>query len=250
MLLSWFSEAIERINYPDLIVSFVMILILSFFCFKNTNNRKVFALLLVIYVLMVIVAILDYGISYTVLEVALIIAAASYVSLSFSDLGPFFSRKPRRKKVEPLPEETIEQLIEIINETVMLLSETKTGAIITFEKNEDLSEYINMGDAVDAPVTSELLRTIFYEGTPLHDGAVIIRDGKIAAASVYYTPTTRPLNGKYGARHRAAIGFSEVHRSITVVVSEETGRISFAVEGELISVSRDSFKRRLIEYLS
>jgi diadenylate cyclase len=227
-----------------------MILILSFFCFKNTNNRKVFALLLVIYVLMVIVAILDYGISYTVLEVALIIAAASYVSLSFSDLGPFFSRKPRRKKVEPLPEETIEQLIEIINETVMLLSETKTGAIITFEKNEDLSEYINMGDAVDAPVTSELLRTIFYEGTPLHDGAVIIRDGKIAAASVYYTPTTRPLNGKYGARHRAAIGFSEVHRSITVVVSEETGRISFAVEGELISVSRDSFKRRLIEYLS
>ena len=91
--------------------------------------------------------------------------------------------------------------------------------------------------------------TIFYPGTRLHDGAVVLRKDHILAASVYYTPTTKPLTGKFGSRHRAAIGISEVSDSVTVVVSEETGRISLAVAGELIHVPADNFLRTLEDYI-
>ena len=129
------------------------------------------------------------------------------------------------------------------------LSKTKIGAIITFERNTNLDDFMKSGTAVNAPVTPELLQTIFYPGTRLHDGAVVIRRDMIAAASVYYTPTTKPLTGKFGSRHRAAIGISEVSDSVTVVVSEETGRISLAVGGELIHVTPDSFMRVLEDYM-
>jgi diadenylate cyclase len=125
------------------------------------------------------------------------------------------------------------------------LSKQKIGAIITFEKKDSLNDVIKSGTILNAPVVPELLLTIFYEGTRLHDGAVIIRDDKILAASVYFTPTTRPLTGKFGSRHRAAIGISEITDSVTVVVSEETGRISIAYDGELQAVAPDTFLKSL-----
>ena len=132
---------------------------------------------------------------------------------------------------------------------VETLSKTKTGALITFEKNTPLTDVCKTGTILNAPVAPELLTTIFYPGTRLHDGAVVIRRDLILAASVYYTPTTKPLTGKFGSRHRAAIGISELTDSVTVVVSEETGRVSLAYHGELISVAPDSFLRTIEEYL-
>ena len=129
------------------------------------------------------------------------------------------------------------------------LSKTKIGAIITLERNTNLDDFMKTGTIVNAPCTPELLQTIFYPGTRLHDGAVVIRRDLIAAASVYYTPTTKPLTGKFGSRHRAAIGISEVSDSVTIVVSEETGRVSLAVAGELIHVTPDSFIRVLEDYM-
>ena len=122
-----------------------------------------------------------------------------------------------------------------------MLSTSRTGAIMTFEKNNSLDDYINKGVKINAPISKELLTTIFYEGTTLHDGAVIIRGNMIVAASVYYIPTVKPMNGKYGARHRASLGISEVCDAVTVVVSEETGRISLAIDGELQAVTRENF---------
>lgn len=129
------------------------------------------------------------------------------------------------------------------------LSKNKIGAIITFEKNTKLDDFVKSGTILNAPITPELLMTIFYPGTRLHDGAVVVRRDLIMAASVYYTPTTKPLTGKFGSRHRAAIGISEVTDSVTVVVSEETGRISLAVAGELIHVTPDNFLRVLEDYI-
>ena len=97
-------------------------------------------------------------------------------------------------------------------------------------------------------LTSELLETIFVNKTPLHDGAVIIRGNYIVAAAVFYQPTQKALNGKYGSRHRAAIGISEVCDAITIVVSEETGKVSFAINGDLISVPVANFIAKLKEY--
>ena len=128
-----------------------------------------------------------------------------------------------------------------IEAAVITMSKQKVGALISFEMHDSLNEVMKSGTMIDAPVSAELLQTIFYPGTRLHDGAVIVRNDRIVAASVYYTPTTRPLTGKYGSRHRAAIGVSEICDAVTVVVSEETGRISIAYKGELQTVSPDAF---------
>ena len=106
------------------------------------------------------------------------------------------------------------------------------------------------GTIIDAPVSQELLETIFYVGTRLHDGAVVIRGNIIVAASVYYTPTTRALTGKFGSRHRAAFGISEISDSVTVVVSEETGRVSIAYNGNLETVPLDSFLREFSDLMN
>lgn len=130
-----------------------------------------------------------------------------------------------------------------VEAAVISLSKSRTGAIITFEKNTSLADLMKNGVAIKAPVTTELLQTIFYPGTRLHDGAVVIHGNEIVAASVFYTPTTKAFAGKYGSRHRAALGISEISDAVTVVVSEETGRISFAVNGTLETVDQTNFLR-------
>ena len=142
-----------------------------------------------------------------------------------------------------------EALYKKIEETVLSLSKSKTGAIITFERNTSLKDIMKNGVPVHAPVSVQLLETIFYEGTRLHDGAVVIHGNEIVAASVFFTPTTKPFAVKYGSRHRAAIGISEISDAVTVVVSEETGRVSFAVNGELESVDQSIFLRVFENYM-
>lgn len=160
--------------------------------------------------------------------------------------APFHSKKQTKNAQKVYDRHAVCQKVAIAVET---LSRSKTGALITFEKNIPLSDVCKTGTFLNAPVTPELLVTIFYPGTRLHDGAVVIRRDQILAASVYYTPTTKPLTGKFGSRHRAAIGISEFTDSVTVIVSEETGRVSLAYHGELISVAPDSFLRTIEEYL-
>ena len=115
------------------------------------------------------------------------------------------------------------------------LSETSTGALIVLERQTNLSEIIKTGTVLEADVTPELLGTIFYVGTPLHDGAVVIRDGRIEAAGCFLPLSDNLEIGKdMGTRHRAALGMSENSDAVVVVVSEETGIISLAKNGVLI----------------
>ena len=134
----------------------------------------------------------------------------------------FFQHKSKTRPETLFDRDAVYKKIET---AVITLSKQKVGALITFEKKDLLTDVMKSGTIINAPVSAELLQTIFYPGTRLHDGAVIVRNDMILAASVYFTPTTRPLTGKYGSRHRAAIGISEVCDAVTVVVSEETGRI-------------------------
>lgn len=142
------------------------------------------------------------------------------------------------------------ELYKRIETAVLSLSTSKTGAIITFERTQSLKNLSRNGVDIYAPVTSELLCTIFYPGTKLHDGAVIIHGNEIISAAVFFVPTTQPLAVSYGSRHRAAIGISEVSDAITVVVSEETGRISIAANGQLDPVDQDNFLRVFETYMS
>lgn len=137
-----------------------------------------------------------------------------------------------------------------LNKSILELSESKTGAIIVIERDVNLQNFIDDGISVRCPVKAEVLNSIFYEGTPLHDGALIIRGITIEAAHVFVTPTTKALQGHYGARHRAAVGISEISDALVIVVSEETGRISFVEHGSLNSITRDRFSQVLSDKLS
>ena len=114
------------------------------------------------------------------------------------------------------------------------LAGARTGALIVIEKNVPLEDYINTGIKVDAILTSQLLINIFEHNTPLHDGAVIVRGNRVAAATCYLPLSTNPnISKAFGTRHRAAVGISEATDSLTSVVSEETGAISVALGGEM-----------------
>jgi uncharacterized protein (TIGR00159 family) len=112
----------------------------------------------------------------------------------------------------------------------------KTGALIVLERQTGLQEYADRGISLDAEVSSQLIVSIFYHNSPLHDGAIIIRDGRVQAASVVL-PLTDQLLGpqQFGTRHRAALGISEHSDAVAVVVSEERGVISVATNGRLVS---------------
>ena len=114
------------------------------------------------------------------------------------------------------------------------MSKEKTGALIVFENKDSLIDHLKSGTKVDAHVSSELLRNLFFNKAALHDGAVIVRNDRIAAAGCVLPLTqNRQISSDLGTRHRAGIGISEVSDAVVVIVSEETGTISFAVGGML-----------------
>ncbi|GAE89847.1 diadenylate cyclase CdaA [Acetivibrio straminisolvens] len=145
----------------------------------------------------------------------------------------------------------VKSLIEEIIKAVTEMSRTFTGALIVIERETKLGEIINSGINLDSSVTSELLINIFTPNTPLHDGAVVIRDNKIKAAACFLPLTENPnLSKELGTRHRAALGISEVSDSIVVVVSEESGRISVALNGGLTrNLTSDTLRKALSKNL-
>lgn len=127
-------------------------------------------------------------------------------------------------------------VIEEVIEAVRNMSHSKTGALIVFARSSSLQDLVDVGVKLDAMVKSELLETIFRKETPLHDGAVIIRSNRIVAASCYLPISQNPnISSVFGTRHRAAVGISETNNVFVIVVSEETGRISVAQNGNLTS---------------
>ena len=138
-----------------------------------------------------------------------------------------------------------EQLVDELVLATTRLSEDRIGALITIEQSQSLIDYIRTGSPMNSIVSSDVLRSIFSTSTPIHDGAVIIQGDRISCASAYFPPTNLELPSRYGARHRAALGISEITDSITIVVSEETGRISIAEEGSLIPMNESKLREHL-----
>jgi len=122
------------------------------------------------------------------------------------------------------------------------MSDSKTGAIISIEQGVSLDDYIKTGVKLTSDIKAELLCSIFVNKTPLHDGAVIIKGDKIVCASAYFPPTNRDLPSKYGSRHRAAIGISEITDAITIVVSEESGGVTVTYEGRIYHLNEEQLR--------
>ena len=131
----------------------------------------------------------------------------------------------------------VQEMDQVISQTVMAceaMSQKKEGALIVFAREQQLEEYFKTGTPIDAQVSEQLLRNIFFKNSPLHDGAMIIREGRIAAAGCVLPLSESPrLSADLGTRHRAGVGMSEASDAVVVVVSEETGAISVAVGGML-----------------
>lgn len=142
--------------------------------------------------------------------------------------------------------------VDCVVDAAEQMAKEKTGALIVYEKETNLGEIIHTGVNLDAEVSRELIVNIFVPDTPLHDGAVIIKDNKIAAASCILPITDREnLDRSFGTRHRAAIGITEISDAIVIVVSEETGKISLAMNGKIASnlqpdLLRKELKKRVV----
>ena len=144
-------------------------------------------------------------------------------------------------------EEERNRLLEALSKSVSYMAKRRIGALISIEKETGLSEYIETGTQLNSDITSELLINIFIPNAPLHDGAVIVQRNRIAAAGCYLPLSESPFISKeLGTRHRAALGLSEVSDAVTVIVSEETGAISIATDGDLHrDLSIEEFEARL-----
>ncbi len=158
-----------------------------------------------------------------------------------------FSDASKREQ-ETFSEKTINEIVKASFE----MGRARTGALIVIEQNESLRDYERTGIEVDGIVTSQLLINIFEHNTPLHDGAVIVRGNRITSATCYLPLSDNlDLSKELGTRHRAGVGVSEATDSLTVIVSEETGKVSVAYEGQIErGFDSDGLKARLQQVLN
>ncbi len=172
-------------------------------------------------------------------------------STSYSnELNNLFKKTGLVKTLQKQPKINNE-LSEVLMDSVEYLSRRKIGALITIERNINLSPFINKALMLNANASKELLTSIFIPSTPLHDGAVIIRGSKILCAKAYYPSTERTdLPRTYGTRHRAAIGISEQSDALTIVVSEETGNVSITINRQIeYNISRETLNLYFEKFL-
>lgn len=205
---------------------------------KNTRAATLAKGLLVLLVFMVICRYLNLHViswllekSMTVILVALPVVFQPELRRALEQIG----RGKLFHKTSELDEQEFEDMLDSVAHATKIMSKNKVGALMVFERSTGLEDRIETGVAVDGIVSSGLIQNIFVKDTPLHDGAVIIRGKRIIAACCLLPLTeNRNLSQELGTRHRAAIGLSEQSDAIVLVVSEETGAVSIARNGELM----------------
>ena len=131
------------------------------------------------------------------------------------------------------PKTINEQQIDSLVDACVSMSKSKTGALIVIAGNSELDDQVNTGEKLNSKISSSLIRTIFFKNSPLHDGAIIIRGNRIAAAGCILPLTQKELDQSLGLRHRAAVGITENTDAICIITSEENGFISFSNKGEI-----------------
>ena len=159
-------------------------------------------------------------------------------------ISSVFSFDSAKESEARFSDKTVNELIKAVFE----MAKVKTGALIVIEKKTPLNEYERTGITLDSVITSQLLINIFEKNTPLHDGAVIIRGDRIVSATCYLPLSDNLfLSKELGTRHRAAVGISEVTDTLTIVVSEETGAVSVAMEGDIKrNLNQDDLRAQLV----
>lgn len=243
-------------NFLGYILNGIDILIVTYIIYKlilllrGTRALQLFKGIIVVVVLMLASTFLhlstlkwlmDKALSYGVFAILVIFQPELRRALEQIGRGRLFSRSftPEEKVMS----DTIESVVK----SVFYMAKRRIGALIVIERETGLSDYIETGISLTARSSTELLINIFIPNTPLHDGAVIMRKDMVMAAGCYLPLSENPtISKELGTRHRAAIGLSEVSDGIAIVVSEETGQVSIAMNGE---ITRDYDAEKLTQFL-
>ncbi len=248
----------DIISIIQKVLDVLLVWLIFYFILKNIKNNVKLSLIFKGVAMILLLKVISYYLGLTTLEVlleyiiqwgpiALIIIFQPEIRNILEQLGR--SQLLGRHKVLTVDER--EHLVYEIVQSMEYLRKNRIGALITIERDISLGNYIDKAKKLYADLSSDLLIAIFYEGNPLHDGAVIIQGDRISCAgAVFPTSSNSKINKRLGTRHRAALGISEETDSISLVVSEETGRMSVAIKGELYyNLSLDDIRILLIDEL-
>ena len=260
----WVDSYLGEWYMPDVRITDILeIIIIAFLVYqimvwiKNTKAWMLLKGIIVLVVFILVASALKMNTilwiaekSISVLAIAALVVFQPELRRALEKLGQknFFSSMltfERHRDMLRYSEKTIRAIVDACYE----MSEAKTGALIVVEQEIMLSEYQTTGIALDCLVSQQMLMNIFEHNTPLHDGAVIVRNDRIVAATCYLPLSdNRDLSKQLGTRHRAAIGMSEVSDALVICVSEETGHVSYALGGRLTrQVSRDQLQQVLVQ---
>ena len=235
-----------------------LVWIIFYFILKNIKNNIKLSLIFkgVVFVIILslvsdwlgftsIAVLLDYVIQWG--PIALIIIFQPEIRTILEQLG----RTQLLGRHKTLTVDEREHLVYEIVNAVDYMRKERIGALIVLERDISLGNYIEKAKKIYADLSSDLLIAIFYEGNPLHDGGVIIQGDRITCAGAVFPTSSSPkLNRRLGTRHRAALGLSEETDAISIVVSEETGRVSIALKGEMLyNLTLDDVRMMLIDEL-
>lgn len=266
MLAEFYDQASMLLGLPDISFSpidFIEILIIAFLFYhillwiKSTKAWNLFKGIIVILLFVLVSAIFQMNTILWLAErtlnvglIALVIIFQPELRKALENLGEknFFGKIFNFSKSDEckFSDRTIEELIK----ACYAMGKVRTGALIVIEDEILLNEYIRTGIDIDAILSSQLLINIFEKNTPLHDGAVIVRGDRVVSATCYLPLSdSLSLSKNLGTRHRAAVGVSEVSDSLTIVVSEETGKVSIASKGQIYHGIDADFLRKKLQYL-
>ncbi len=242
-MFDYLTKFIQLIKIND-IIDIIIVAILVYQLLKMIRETRALQLvkgIAILFVLMQVSAWLNFTTINYLLRNVMQIGLFSVVVIFQPELRSLLERVGRSKvgklidfSSQQLEDDALEYMIDEIVIAVCNMSRSKTGALIVMERETKLGDIVKSGTVLNARVSSALLENIFVPNTPLHDGAVIIRDDKIYTAGCLLPLTSNTnLSRELGTRHRAALGMSEASDSMVIVVSEETGKISIALNGNL-----------------
>lgn len=246
---SFFKDYVAFLTMPSInVVDIIEIIIIAFVVYhviiwiKDTRAWVLMKGIIVLFVVWLIAVLLGMNVLLWIFQNAMVIGITALVIIfqpefrnaleqlgrkSFSSISLFDESKSKHERYS-------DRSVQGIVKAVFEMAKVKTGALIVMEKDIQCREFERTGILIDAEISSQLLVNIFEHNTPLHDGAVILRENRVVSATCYLPLSdNQELSKELGTRHRAALGVSEVSDSLTIIVSEETGAVSVAQDGKL-----------------
>ncbi|MBQ7715861.1 MAG: diadenylate cyclase CdaA [Clostridia bacterium] len=254
------GDTFSQVSFVD-VIDILCVTVILYFVYKFVKDRRAgklaIGVLLMVFFLFIAELINLHAMQFIFRNIFQV-GVLSLVILFQPELRSFLEKvgggsiKGIRSIAETRDSDSVIRMINEVCQAASDMSDSRTGALIVFERSTKIGEYAATGTIVNADINSLLIKNIFYNKAPLHDGAVIIRKDKIyAAGCVLPLSSQSGLSKNFGTRHRAALGLSENSDAVVLVVSEETGAISLAVKGGITSgYTAVTLKEKLREYLT